>query len=109
MLAISSGFDDEEWKSTFFSTSSKNDVATQINNVRSYVFLGKYLNKEANKSDYITLLNNGLSPDFVARITLHDMCFPQQRLAPQLLSHEPNDAHLIDNLEECDFNPSFSH
>lgn len=80
---------ERKWKSTFFSTSSNNDVTTQINNFKSYVFLGKYLSKETNKTDYIKLLNNGFSSDFVARIALHDMLSPQQRLTPQLLSHEP--------------------
>jgi len=84
-----------QWKSTFFSTSSRKDFTTQINNFRSYILLGNYLSKETNKTDYIKLLDQGYSSDFVARIALHDMLCPQQPLTPQLLSHEPEYANLI--------------
>lgn len=84
-----------QWKSTFFSTSSRKDCITQINTFRSYVLLGNYLSKETNKTDYIKLLDQGYSSDFAARIALHDMLCPQQRLTPQLLSYDLEDADLI--------------
>ena len=96
MSSLTPTFDKElQWKSTFFSTSSRNDFATQINNFRSYTLLGNYLSKETNKTDYINLLDQGYSSDFVARIALHDMLCPQQPLTPQLLSDEPEYSNLI--------------
>ncbi len=87
-------------KSTFFFTSSRNDFSTQISSFRTYIRWGNHLSKQEHKTDYIGLLDEGLSPDFVARVSLHDMLYPKKTLTPRLLSHDPEYDNLIESSGE---------